>query len=171
MMTAKPTGHYTLKPDGLYLQFDRLFHAPIEDVWFSLVNPGAMPAWIGTYTGSPSTGGVRFRMNAEEGAEAGEWQNVSILECAPPHRFLADSGPEGIRVFCHLVEGGGMTTVTLGQRLASPSDAASVGPKWDYYLDRLAAVRAGRALPTRDQYEPALTMHYRDMHVPDAARG
>ena len=52
-MTAKATGHYTLKPDGLYLQFDRLFHAPIEEVWFSLTNPTAMQAWIGTYTGGP----------------------------------------------------------------------------------------------------------------------
>ena len=98
-MTAKATGHYTLKPDGLYLQFDRLFHAPIEEVWFSLTNPTAMQAWIGTYTGRPETGGVRFRMGFE--GEEGEWENVSILECAPPHRFMADSGPgpTGIRVF------------------------------------------------------------------------
>ena len=77
-MTAKATGHYTLKPDGLYLQFDRLFHAPIEEVWFTLTNPTAMQAWIGTYTGRPATGGVRFAW--VEGEEA-EWQNVSILEC------------------------------------------------------------------------------------------
>ena len=43
-MTAKATGHYTLKPDGLYLQYDRLFHSPIEEVWFSLTNPTAMQA-------------------------------------------------------------------------------------------------------------------------------
>ena len=91
MMTAKPTGHYALKSDGLYLQFDRLFYAPIEDVWYSLTNPTAMQAWIGTYTGSPATGGVRFKMTFEEGDE---WQNVSILECQPPHRFLADSVPQ-----------------------------------------------------------------------------
>ena len=59
-MTAKATGHYTLKPDGLYLQFDRLFHAPIEDVWFSLTNPTAMQAWIGTYTGRPETDTYRL---------------------------------------------------------------------------------------------------------------
>ncbi|HVL60646.1 MAG TPA: SRPBCC domain-containing protein, partial [Microbacterium sp.] len=82
-MTAKATGHYTLKPDGLYLQFDRLFHAPIEEVWFSLTNPTAMQSWIGTYTGRPETGGVRFRMGFE--GDEGEWQNVSILECGPPY--------------------------------------------------------------------------------------
>ena len=170
MMTAKPTGHYTLKPDGLYLQFDRLFHAPIEDVWFSLTNRNAMQAWIGTYTGRPETGGVRFRMTVEEGAE---WQDVSILECAPPHRFLADSGPgpKGMRVYCHLVEGGGMTTLTLGHRLQNPADAATMGPGWDFYLDRLSAARAGRPLPQWEQYYPAFAPHYRELRVPDAARG
>jgi uncharacterized protein YndB with AHSA1/START domain len=169
MMTAKPTGHYTLKPDGLYLQFDRLFRAPIEDVWFSLTNPTAMQSWIGTYTGRPQTGGVRFRMTAEEGSE---WENVSIIECQPPHRFLADSGPgpSGIRVFCHLVEGGGMTTLTLGQRLQNLADAASMGPGWDYYLDRLAAARSGRPLPEWEQYYPVFSSHYKELPIPDAAR-
>lgn len=169
MMTAKPTGHYMLKPDGLYLQFDRLFRAPIEDVWFSLTNPTAMQSWIGTYTGRPETGGVRFKMTAEENAE---WENVSILECSPPHRFLADSGPgpNGMRVFCHLVEGGGMTTLTLGHRLQNPADAASMGPGWDFYLDRLAAARAGRPLPEWEQYYPAFSSHYKELPVPDAAR-
>jgi uncharacterized protein YndB with AHSA1/START domain len=169
-MTAKPTGHFTLKPDGLYLQFDRLFHAPIEDVWFSLTNPAAMQSWIGTYTGRPETGGIRFRMTFE--GEDAEWENVSILECAPPHRFLADSGPgpSGVRVFCHLVEGGGMTTLTLGQRLPDPADAATMGPGWDYYLDRLMCARAGRPMPAWEEYYPAFASHYREIPVPDAAR-
>ena len=169
-MTAKATGHYTLKPDGLWLQFDRLFHAPIEDVWFSLTNPTAMQAWIGTYTGRPETGGVRFRMTFE--GEGAEWENVSILECDPPHRFLAHSG-EGataMRVFCHLREAGGMTTLTFGQRLANPTEAATMGPGWDYYLDRLAASRLGRELPAWEQYYPALAEHYQELHVPEGAR-
>lgn len=168
-MTAKPTGHYVLKADGLYLQFDRLFHAPIEHVWHSLTNPNAMRAWIGTYTGRPATGGVRFLMEAEG---ATEWQNVSILECAPPHRFIADSGdgPTGIRVFCHLVERGGMTTLTLGQRVKDGSDAASIGPGWDYYLDRLIAARSGADMPEWDTYYPGFSPHYLELAIPAAAK-
>ena len=167
-MTAKPTGHYTLKPDGLYLQFDRLFFAPIVDVWFSLTNPMAMQAWIGTYTGRSETGGVRFRMT-EEGAD---WINVSILECVPPHRLLADSGPapDGMRVFFHLHHARGMTTLTLGQRLWNPADAPRMGPHWDYYLDRLTAIRGRHPMPAREQYHPRLAQHYRDMPVPQGAR-
>ena len=169
-MTAKATGHYTLKPDGLYLQFDRLFHAPIEEVWFSLTNRTAMQAWIGTYTGRPETGGVRFRMGFE--GEEGEWQNVSILECGPPYRFLADSGPgpTGIRVFAHLREAGGMTTLTFGQKLPNPSDAAQMGPGWDYYLDRLMAAHAGRMMPEWEHYYPTLARHYEELHVPADAK-
>lgn len=167
-MTAKPTGHYMLKPDGLYLQFDRLFHAPIEDVWYSLTNPTAMQSWIGTYKGSPATGAVRFKMLFEEGSD---WEDVSILECVPPHRVTAHSGPgpHGMRVFCHLVEGSGMTTLTFGQRLSRATDAATYGPGWDYYLDRLAAARAGRPLPEWEQYYPAFAPHYEQLHVPTGA--
>lgn len=164
MTITRATGHYVRKDDGLYLQFDRLFHAPIEDVWYSLTNPNAMQAWIGTYTGLPSTGAVRFRMSGEEA----EWQNASILQCDAPHSFHADVGESdaAVRVFCHLREAGGMTTLTLGQRLQSGADAASVGPGWDYYLDRFAAARAGRALPEWADYDPGLVETYRRLHVP-----
>ena len=164
MTITRATGHYTHKADGLYLQFDRLFHSPIEEVWYTLTNPTAMQAWIGTYTGTPSTGGVRFRMSGDDA----EWQNTTILECQAPYRFHVDigEGPTAVRVHCHLREAGGMTTLTLAQRLASSDDAANVGPGWDYYLDRFAAVRAGRELPEWSGYDPGLVATYRDMHVP-----
>lgn len=168
MTITRATGHYVHKGDGLYLQFDRLFHAPIEDVWYSLTNPTAMQAWIGTYTGTPSTGAVRFRMASEDA----EWQNTSILECDAPHGFHADigEGEDAVRVFCHLREAGGMTTLTLGQRLRSPSDATSIGPGWDYFLDRLAAARAGNEMPEWSSYDPGLVDTYRALHVPAAAK-
>lgn len=168
-MTAKPTGHYLMRPDGLYLAFDRLFRAPIEDVWYSLTNPNAMKAWIGTYTGRPATGAVRFRMNAEEGyAEDEGWENVSILQCDPPHAFVADSTspPAHMRVYCHLTEGGGLTTLTLGQHVESDTDVASMGPGWDYYLDRLIAARHAAPMPAWESYYPAFRSYYADLTPP-----
>jgi uncharacterized protein YndB with AHSA1/START domain len=163
-MTVKPTGHYQQRADGLYLQFDRLFHAPIEDVWYSLTNPTAMKSWIGTYTGRPATGAVRFQMT-EEGAE---WINVTILECEAPHRFTADSGsgPAAMRVFCHLHEAGGMTTLTFGQLVKDDFDASSMGPGWDFYLDRLIAARRGAPLPAWESYYPAFRTYYADLTPP-----
>ncbi|BDZ54564.1 SRPBCC domain-containing protein [Agromyces marinus] len=167
MTITRATGHYVRKDDGLHLQFDRLFRSPIEEVWYTLTNPTAMQAWIGTYTGTPSTGAVRFRMSGE----GAEWQNTSILECDAPYGFRADigEGEASVRVFCHLREAGGMTTLTLGQLLHSAADATSVGPGWDYFLDRLVATRAGTELPDWQQYDPGLVETYRGLHVPDAA--
>lgn len=170
-MKPKPTGHFLMKADGLYLQFDRLFRAPIEDVWFSITNPGFLNQWIGTYTGSPATGGVRFKMTAE--GEDAPWENVAILECQPPHRFHLDVGesPDAWRMHCHLVEGSHMTTLTLAHRLTDPATAAEFGPGWDYYLDRLEAARARRPLPQWEDYYPAFSRYYRELHIPEPARG
>ncbi|MEJ3405302.1 SRPBCC domain-containing protein [Rathayibacter sp. YIM 133350] len=158
-MSIRPTGRLAQRDDGLYLLIDRLFTAPIEDVWHSLTNPTAMEGWIGTYTGNPATGGVKFLMTAEP--EAG-WQYVSIMECAPPRRFLASAqkGDGEWRIFCHLREAGGMTTLTLGQRLTSAAEAKTIGPGWDYYLDRLIAAREGRPHPDWSHYYPAHADYY-----------
>jgi uncharacterized protein YndB with AHSA1/START domain len=164
-MSIRPTGRFAHREDGVYLLLDRLFSAPIVDVWYSLTNPTAMQKWIGTYTGNPSTGAVRFLMSAEPDAE---WEYVTVRECDPPHRFLADVGEGDAkwRVFCHLREAGGMTTLTLGQRMKTTADAATMGPGWDYYLDRLIAAREGRELPEWAHYYPAHSEYYRDLVVP-----
>ncbi|WP_022886836.1 SRPBCC domain-containing protein [Glaciibacter superstes] len=164
-MSAKPTGRLAHREDGLYLMVDRLFAAPIADVWASLTRPAELEKWVGTYTGSPSTGAVKFRMSAEEGAD---WEYVSILECRAPHRFAGDfgQGDDAWRVMFHLVEGDGMTTLTFGQRLRSAAEASTVGPGWDYYLDRLVAARARRPLPEWEHYYPAHAQFYRELMVP-----
>jgi hypothetical protein len=50
---------------------------------------------------------------------------------------------------------GGKTQLTFVHRLAEPFDATSVGPGWQYYLDRLAAHLEGTELPSNwDLYSP-----------------
>jgi|SRR5665647_2653331 uncharacterized protein YndB with AHSA1/START domain len=165
-MSAKPTGRLAHRKDGLYLMLDRLFAAPLVDVWASLTRPEELETWIGTYTGSPATGAVKFRMTAEADTP---WEYVSILECTAPHRFAGDfgEGDDAWRILFHLVEGDGMTTLTFGQRLRTPAEAATVGPGWDYYLDRLVAARAGQPLPAREHYFPAHAQYYKDLVVPE----
>ena len=167
-MTAKATGHYTLKPDGLYLQFDRLFHAPIEEVWFSLTNPTAMQAWIGTYTGRPETGGVRSHGLRGRGGRLAEREHPRVRRrtASSPTRARARraSGCSATR------EAGGMTTLTFGQKLPNPGGCRADGARWDYYLDRPLAARAGRPLPEWEHYYPALAEHYQELHVPAGAK-
>ncbi len=158
-MMPQPTGRLVRKDDGVYVVLDRIFKAPIEDVWSYFSRSPRLAEWVGEYTGLPSTGAVRFRMNAEDGAD---WTNVSILECEAPHRFAADVGPAGDswRLFWHLKEASSHTTLTFGQRLRSLKDEASIGVGWDYYLDRLLAVRAGKPMPNWDDYYPDMLDHY-----------
>ena len=64
-----------------------------------------------------------------------------------------------------------MTTLTSRPEAPERADAAQMGPGWDYYLDRLAAARAGRrAMPEWEHYYPALAEHYQELHVPAGAK-
>ena len=40
----------------------RTFAAPIEDVWAAITEPERLARWIGTWTGDPASGRVRFAM-------------------------------------------------------------------------------------------------------------
>ena len=162
-MMPQPTGRLVRKDDGVYVVLDRIFKAPIEDVWSYFSRSPRLAEWIGELTGTPSTGAARFRMNAE-GNEA-EWENVTILECDSPHRFAADIGPSGTsrRVYVHLTEASGHTTVTLGQRLRSLTDEAAIGVGWDYYFDRLIAARSGKPMPAWSDYYPLFLEHYENL--------
>ena len=46
-MSAKPTGRLVHREDGLYLMLNRLFNAPIEQVWASMTRPLELEKWIG----------------------------------------------------------------------------------------------------------------------------
>lgn len=169
MMNINPTGRLAHIDGHLTLMLDRIFPSPIEEVWHSVTNPVEMAKWIGTYTGNPASGGVKFRASAEN--DDAPWEYASILECTPPTRFHVDlgRGEETWRLFVHLRQAGGRTTLTLGHRLHDAKDASVVGPGWDFYLDRLVAMRAGRALPDWDQYHPHHVDYYAGLIIPDPA--
>lgn len=162
-MVPQPTGRLVRKDDGVYVVLDRIFKAPIEDVWSYFSRSARLSEWLGEFTGLPSTGAVRFRMNAE--GDAAEWENVSILECSPPHRVSVDvgEGDKAWRMFAHLTEASGRTTVTFGQRLPVVTEGADYGVGWDYYLDRLIAARSGKPMPDWNDYYPAMLEHYENL--------
>jgi uncharacterized protein YndB with AHSA1/START domain len=162
MTTPQPTGRLVSHDDGIYVVFDRIFSASIEDVWASLTRKDRLETWIGTWTGQATTGAIKFLMNAEESTD---WEDVTILECDAPHRFEGDigQGSESRRVFFHLTEATSHTTLTFGQRLHSPKNQADIGVGWDYYLDRLIASRAHKPLPVWGDYYPTLVKFYQNL--------
>jgi hypothetical protein len=162
---AHATGRFARRTDGLYLLFDRILTASAEHVWEGLTKPEALHGWVGTYTGSPRTGAVRFQM---ESTHDSQWEYVSILECTEFSRLVLDigEGAEAWRVMAHLREGSGKTVLTFGLRLDSPAEAATFGPVWDYYLDRFVASRTHHPLPPFNRYYPALKHYYEELIVP-----
>ncbi len=177
-MTTTPTLGRRERRDGSeHLVFTRTFSAPVADVWAACTEPERMQRWIGTWRGDPASGQVVFRMTAE-GEDVPE--EVYLVEvCEPPRRFVVRSrdaasfSPDGSgpRVTwqhtLELDEQDGVTTLTFTQLVPDGpvgSDmVASVGPGWDYYLDRLVAAHAGEDLDRIDfdDYYPALKDHYR----------
>jgi len=146
------------------LVWTRTFRAPIQDVWAAVTEPARLERWIGTWTGDPASGAVQFRMTAES-EDAGE-ERFTLLECAPPHTLVVETQVEGEEqtwlLSLHLTEAAGTTTLTFAQAVPDAPTAGSVGPGWEYYLDRLVAAETGAAVDRVDfgDYHPALAQHY-----------
>jgi uncharacterized protein YndB with AHSA1/START domain len=163
-MKPRPTGRVDRADGGRTLRLSRTFRAPIEDVWAAVTEPDRLERWIGTWTGDPATGRVEFRMTAE-GVAQGE--DMEILECDPPRRLavVAQAGVQRWRLELDLVEEGGVTTLSFAQPDLDPEDGSSVGPGWEYYLDRLVTAETGGDVGSVDferDYYPAMRDHYRD---------
>jgi uncharacterized protein YndB with AHSA1/START domain len=176
MSTTTPLGHRENREGADHIVFTRTFAAPIGDVWAACTEPARMERWIGTWTGDPASGEVVFRMTAEGDEVPAE---VFLVEaCEPPRRFVVrsrDAAPfspdgSGPRVAwqhtLELSEVAGVTTLTFTQVVPDgPVGAdmvASVGPGWDYYLDRLVTAFAGTD-PGQIEFDPYLerSEHYR----------
>lgn len=165
--TPTPTGRREHRDGRSYVVLTRTFRAPAEDVWAAVTEPDRLARWIGTWTGDPRTGSVEFRM-LFEGEQPAE--TFAIDACEPPYRLritttspTADGGEESWRLALDLTEEDGTTTLTFAQDVPDPAVADSVGPGWEYYLDRMVAAETGGDPDSVlfDDYFPALRPHYR----------
>ena len=59
-----------------------------------------------------------------------------------------------------LAEDAGVTTLTFTQHLDEGADVGSMGPGWEYYLDRLVSSHDGGPSPDFDDYFPAQKAYY-----------
>ena len=168
-MTSHPRGHPTGRRenrDGTdYVVYTRQFRAPIETVWAAVTEPARLERWIGTWTGDPGEGEISFSMTTE--GDDVQPEIYRIDRCEPPRRLHTRSTVPGNdfvwRLELDLAESDGVTTLTFAQVMHDPEVVESVGPGWDYYLDRLVAAEGGRDVGTVvwDDYYPAMADHYR----------
>ena len=159
-MALQATGRVVRDREGLELLVERRIPAAAAEVWDWLTAPAHLRKWIGTRKGKARVGGtIEFTMGFEKGATP---QQVTILDCVPQSRFLASwsVGDDTWRVGVSLAEIDGVTHLYLSQRLSDARAAGSVGPGWEYYLDRLLAARAGTPMPSFDNYFPTQRPYY-----------
>lgn len=140
----------------------RTFAGRASDVWRELTDSARLARWIGRWEGDPKSGKVLFAMTSE--SEDAPLEEYTIVECDPPRRFAGDtSGANGSwHLWFELVAKGEATMLMFGHRLGPEDDVGSIGPGWEYYLDRLVAVHRGRDAATVvwDDYFPALQPAY-----------
>ena len=163
-MTVTPTGRIDRDGDRRTLVLTRQFRAPIGSVWAAVTEPERLARWIGTVTGDPATGRVAFRMTAE-GPDAPE-EDVEIRECVPPRtlKLTIRWGDNVWHLELALEEADRVTTLTFVQPDLDLDDAVSVGPGWEFYLDRLVAAESGGDVASIDfdrDYFPAMAEYYR----------
>jgi uncharacterized protein YndB with AHSA1/START domain len=163
-MITQPTGRIARIDDRLTLFVTRTFDAPIGDVWAAVTDPERLARWLGTWEGDPASGSVTFRM-LFEGDGASE-EEMEIRECEEPRRLAVTSrvGEHTWYLDVDLSEADGVTTLAFSQPDVDAEDALSVGPGWEYYLDRLVAIETGGDLSAIDferDYYPAMADHYR----------
>lgn len=155
-------GTIELKDGQHVLVQTRTFHAPIEDVWAAVTEPDRLARWIGSWTGDPTSGSVDFRMLFEGEDHAAEAMEIRV--CEPPYRLHLTSrvAEEVWLLELDLTHDAGVTTLTFSQPGVTAEQVGSVGPGWDYYLDRLVDVETGADPSVRDfdDYYPSTAEHY-----------
>ncbi|MEJ7800479.1 MAG: SRPBCC domain-containing protein [Ilumatobacter sp.] len=82
-MTTYPTpasGHLHVTPEGRQLIIERIFRAPIEDVWASLTEPDRVARWYGIIEGDPFPGHtIMVTMTAEEEPRPNRFSSSSAI--------------------------------------------------------------------------------------------
>ena len=150
MTATTPLGTVIRDDEGLRLEFVRTFPDPIDRVWAAVTDPDELAKWFGTWRGDPSTGSIELCSIEGDGS----YTPTPVVECDPPRKVaVIVASPDGDwPLSVELSEAEGVTTLVFVHRLAEPYDASSVGPGWQYYLDRLGAVLDGGEMPGMDDW-------------------
>lgn len=160
---AEGTGFLRTTGDGLELVVRRTLLASPEEVWAWVTESDKLEKWIGRWTGEGAVGNVvELTMTAEASAEP---ERVTIIDCDAPKRLqielLSEAGTWQLQL--DVRPHGEETVLELNHLIEQGDDVSSVGPGWEYYLDRLIAIRSGLAPAPFDDYYPALVGYYSEL--------
>ena len=160
-MQREPTGRINRTgPQAYDLTFIRNFTEPPSALWRSFTNPDHAASWFGRWEGTPVRGEtVDLQMLYEEGLP---WSRLQITECTPQEllRLVVEDeyGSWDLEVRFGAASDG--TELAFTHHLEDPLAAESVGPGWEYYLDRLTASLTGITVPEFDDYYPGQSAYF-----------
>lgn len=160
---AEGTGFLRTTGDGLELVLQRELVASPEEVWEWVTSSDKLEQWIGRWSGEGAVGNVvELTMTAEASAEP---ERVTIIDCDPPKRLQVEMTSEAgtWQLQVDVRPRGEEVVLELNQLIEQGDDVTAVGPGWEYYLDRLIAIRSGLAPAPFDDYYPALVGYYSEL--------
>lgn len=154
----EPTG--TLTDDGTTLVLSRTVSAPITEVWAAATESDLLGQWFATWEGDPADGFVLLSMTAE--AESGPPVRCDITECIAPTRLVVatvnDWGSWNLAIDLTEADGEAAgTTILFCHRDLEAGTVGSIGPGWEWYLDRLVALLDGTPLPSLEAFDDYMT--------------
>lgn len=161
---AEGTGFLRTTGDGFELVLVRELIITPEELWSWVTESERLERWIGSFEGHAAVGSVvQLTMTEEEGSEP---QPVTILECDPPRRLAVEvqgGAAAGWQLQLDISVRGDGTLLTFNQLIEQGDDITSVGPGWEFYLDRLVAAITGAVPAPWDAYYPGLVGYYSEL--------
>ena len=159
--------HTFSDPAVLVIAFDRIFDAPVAEIWRWLVDPELTAQWYGPGLRAGALGALKIPPHGGIGAGALDGQVVEL----EPGRLLRLQFREGKYTWfvsatfdSDTTRDGPRTTLTCVQSFGSAEFLERIGPSWDYFLDRLVIAQAGGdpdVLNFDPDYFPGLVPQYR----------
>ncbi|MBF6126203.1 SRPBCC domain-containing protein [Nocardia brasiliensis] len=150
---VRPEHDRTDDGDLVLLHYLRSFHRPVLEVWTAATERAQLAQWLGAVTGEADT----VTIEPLDGPVAGPI-TVRIEHCQAPHELAVRI--DDCLVEVRMTQVGVVTNVELVRRHVCQRDAAAIGPRWQYLLDRLTAHLNQQPLPRWDGY-PNLADEYR----------
>lgn len=157
-----PHGSIGPTPTGLRIVIEREVGFGLEEIWNAFTTPEGLEPWVGVLRGNREAGDLRFSM-VEEGKEA-EPASLEIHRCREPHElaFTTNSEYGAWHLGLELSRQDGVSTIRFIQDLGLTDDPSTIGPGWEYYVQRAIVSLEGGDVDTVnwDDYYPALAPAY-----------